>query len=582
MVHAAVQVSNSRTAGSRILIVDDDRAVRVALTRTLAHYGYSPIATETAAGALRLFDEQEFDLAILDLNMPERDGISVLEEIKARCSRTEAVMLSGCGSIETAMRSVKAGAFDFIEKPYHAERLIHTVERALEHQRLRQTTTLYQASQIIFATRDFARLPEAVVKVSKDVLAADEVSLLLPGMDGKFYVAHAFGSGPGVGQSMRISLGEGIAGRAALSRTPLVIQGDGSLRSESSARADGARPSSIVYPLVVSDVVHGVLIFSRSRDQAAFRAADLEVAGVLASQVMLALENSRLGHQSATTEKLAAVGQLAAGIAHEINTPVQFVSDSLQFLQETFTDLMRMIAGYESFAQAAGAEIPEPTHSRLRQVQSLSQEMDFAYLGEAVPKAFARTTDGLARVAEIVRSVKEFGRPDCRENVTTDLNQCLLSTLVVCRSEYKYVADVVTDLAKLPPILCHPGELNQVFLNLIVNASHAIADVVSGTDQRGKIVVRSRFDSKEALVSIEDTGGGIAPQIQSRIFEPFFTTKAVGRGTGLGLSLARTIVEKHGGLLTFETEMGHGTRFSIRLPFNQPIGSVGADAPRAA
>jgi two-component system NtrC family sensor kinase len=556
MAHAAVQASKARAAGARILIVDDERTVRVALTRTLSHHGYAPIATETADAALRLFDEREFDLVILDLNMPGRDGMSLIEEIKARCSRTEAVMLSGCGSIETAMRSVRAGAFDFIEKPYRVERLIHTVERALEHQRLRQTTALYHASQVIFATRDFARLPEAVLKVSMDVMAADEVSLLLPGMDGKFYVAHAFGTAPETNQSTRISMGEGIAGRAALSRTPLVIAGDAPRRSEVPV-ANGARPkSSIVYPLVVSDVVQGVLTFNRSGDQAPFRAADLEIAGVLASQVLLSLENARLAHQNATTEKLAAVGQLAAGIAHEINTPIQFVGDSLQFLEETFSDLIRVIDG-----------------------QAEAKEMDFAYLREAVPRAFARTSDGVSRVAEIVRSVKEFGRPNCRENVTTDLNQCLLSTLVVCRSEYKYVADVVTDLAELPPILCHPGELNQVFLNLIVNASHAIADVVSGTNGRGKIVVRSRFEDAQAVVSIEDTGGGIPTQIQSRVFEPFFTTKAVGRGTGLGLSLARTLVEKHGGLLTFETEMGHGTRFSIRLPLEPSPARPSAACP---
>jgi signal transduction histidine kinase/CheY-like chemotaxis protein len=569
MAHAAVQTSKTRAAGARILIVDDERAVRVALTRTLAHYGYIPIATETAALALRLFDEHEFDLVILDLNMPGRDGICVLEEIKARSSRTEAVMLSGSGSIESAMRSVRAGAFDFIEKPYHVGRLIHTVERALEHQRLRQTTALYQASQIIFATRDFARLPEAVVKVSMQVMAADYVSLLLPGMDGTLYVAHAFGTAPGVEQSTRISMGEGIAGRAALSKTPLVIHGEALRQAENDGDRGVRFKSSIVYPLVVSDVVHGVLTFNRSGDRGPFRTADLEVVGVLASQLLLALENSRLAHQNATTEKLAAVGQLAAGIAHEINTPIQFVGDSLQFLEETFSDLMEVVAGYDRVAHAVlDADIPEPTRTLLRRVQAEAKEMDLAYLGEAVPGAFARTVDGVSRVAEIVRSVKEFGRPDCRENVTTDLNQCLLSTLVVCRSEYKYVADLVTDLAKLPPIFCHPGELNQVFLNLIVNASHAIADVVSGTDRRGKIVIRSRFDGTQAMVSIEDTGGGIPLQIQSRIFEPFFTTKGVGRGTGLGLSLARTIVEKHGGLLTFETEIGHGTRFSMRLPLD--------------
>jgi signal transduction histidine kinase len=211
----------------------------------------------------------------------------------------------------------------------------------------------------------------------------------------------------------------------------------------------------------------------------------------------------------------------------------------------------------------------DEVQSLLRGARELCEEVDLGYLLEAVPKALALTEEGTARVTRIVQAVKEFGRPDRSERIAADLNRCLLSTLTVSAGEYRYVADVETDFADLPLVLCHPGELNQVFLNLFVNAGHTIADVVSGSDRRGKIVVRTRSEGDWAVVSVEDTGTGIPADVQLRIFDPFFTTKAVGRGTGLGLSIARTIVENHGGSLTFETEMGRGTRFTIRLPFDR-------------
>jgi two-component system NtrC family sensor kinase len=568
MIHAAEDSASPRGKPTRVLVVDDEHALRDGVARTLTGRGYIAVAAGTVAEALRKVEDQAFDLAILDIALPDGDGIALLSQIKSRSPRTEAVMLAANGSIELAMRAVRAGAFDFIEKPYQVERLLHAVDRALEHRRLRQTTALYQAGQIVFTTRDFDRLPEAIVKVSMDVMSADTATLLLPGLDGKFYVAHAFGLAPEVERTTRISMGEGVAGRVAQSRIPLIISGDASRHA--SLKGVTARTrirSSIVYPLVLGEQVLGILTFNRLTDAVPFRTTDLDTASVLASQVLLALENSRLARQNATAEKLAAVGQLAAGIAHEINTPIQFVSDSLYFLGEACADLIRVVDRYEGVRAALeDVNIPESVRALIRDVKEQADEVDLAYLRDAVPKALGRTAEGLARVTKIVQAVKEFGRPDFSNKMPADLNQCLLSTIAVSSSEYKYVADMETDFSELPKVLCHSGELNQVFLNLIVNAGHAIADVVSGSERRGRIVVRTRAEGDHVIVSVEDTGGGIPAEIQPRIFEPFFTTKAVGRGTGLGLSIARTIVQKHGGSLNFETQIGQGTRFSVRLP----------------
>ena len=268
-------------------------------------------------------------------------------------------------------------------------------------------------------------------------------------------------------------------------------------------------------------------------------------------------------------QRLASVGTLAAGVAHEINTPVQFVSDSLHFLREASGDIFVVLDKLQAVKRATedgAAKLSEL--SRAREIATAAEEhADLDYLRENMPKAFDRAVEGLSRVTTIVRSMKEFAHPAQKEMAPADLNRGILATLTVARNEYKYVADLETDFGELPPVTCHVNEVNQVVLNIVVNAAHAIADLVSGSERRGIIKVTTRHVSADVVISIMDTGGGIPEAIRSRIFDPFFTTKEVGRGTGQGLAIARrTIRETHGGDVTFETTMGQGTSFFIRLP----------------
>ncbi len=201
-------------------------------------------------------------------------------------------------------------------------------------------------------------------------------------------------------------------------------------------------------------------------------------------------------------------------------------------------------------------------------------ETDCAYLLEEIPKALEQTLDGVTRVATIVRAMKEFAHPESKEMAAADLNRALTSTLTVARNELKYVADVETDFGELPPVVCNLGDLNQVFLNLLVNAAHAISDIVKDTGEKGKIRVRTVAEGRMVLIAISDTGGGIPEAIQTRVYDPFFTTKEVGRGTGQGLAIARSVVvDHHKGSLTFESEVGKGTTFFVRLPLNPGEGS---------
>jgi PAS domain S-box-containing protein len=252
----------------------------------------------------------------------------------------------------------------------------------------------------------------------------------------------------------------------------------------------------------------------------------------------------------ASSDRLESIGRLAAGVAHEINTPIQYLSDSVSFIREGVKELLEYI-------DALRASMPQPPDAD-ENVEDLRKEM---------PPALALVADGLTRIAEIVRSMKDFAHADQNEMCEVDLNRTIASTLVIARSEYKPVAEVETSFGHIPPIVCHAGQINQVVLNIVVNAAHAIADKVQRTGAIGKITVSTRVEGSQVIIAIGDTGTGIPETIRSNVFDPFFTTKEVGRGTGQGLSIARAVVVKgHGGELDFTTEMGKGTTFFIRLP----------------
>jgi signal transduction histidine kinase len=334
--------------------------------------------------------------------------------------------------------------------------------------------------------------------------------------------------------------------------------------------------ASTAFALFASELSHRRLVVIREmlRDSDRQRAA-IEQAHASLRDAHERLKTEAAARQDAERElqqahKLEAVGRLASGIAHEINSPVQFVGDSILFLRDATADLLAVLEKGRVLRQAAreSSALPEVV-SLARAVDAAEEEADLPYVLENVPKAFERALDGLERVTTLVRSMKEFAHPDRKEMTAADLNHAIETTLTIARNEYKYVAEVETHFGALPPVRCHLGDVNQAVLNIVVNAGHAIADRVQGTNQRGKITVTTLVDGEHAVIAIGDTGSGIPVAIRERIFEPFFTTKEVGRGTGQGLALARSVVvNKHGGTLTFESELGAGTTFYLRLPID--------------
>ena len=267
------------------------------------------------------------------------------------------------------------------------------------------------------------------------------------------------------------------------------------------------------------------------------------------------------------THKLESIGQLAAGIAHEINTPTQYIGDNLTFARGAFDDCLTLLAAYgTAFEEARSQPLSEATVVELERV---AEECDIEYLQQTLPKALDSALEGTGRVAQIVRAMKEFSHPRKLEKTLCDLHKEIENTITISSNVWKYVADLERDFdPDLPQVECHAGEINQVVLNLIVNASHTIADALRiRGEEKGTLRISTRHVDEWAEIRVSDTGMGIPTAIRHRIFDPFFTTKEVGRGTGQGLSIARSAIrDKHQGNIEFETEEGKGTTFIIRLP----------------
>ncbi len=262
--------------------------------------------------------------------------------------------------------------------------------------------------------------------------------------------------------------------------------------------------------------------------------------------------------QMVQQEKMAMVGQLTAGLAHEINNPIGFIASNVGSLGKYCEKLLIFVE-----AQQAALLSGQPDQQQADLIREQRRQLKIDYIVKDLPEMILETQEGVERIKSIIKDLKCFSRADDSEQKLADINQCLESTLNVAKNELKYKAKVRREYGELPQVLCYPQQLGQVFMNLLVNAAHAI-------DTQGEITVRSWNDEGRIFVAISDTGCGIPEQQRARIFEPFFTTKAAGKGTGLGLSISNEIVRNHGGEIRVESEPGKGSTFTVSIPLERP------------
>ncbi len=277
-------------------------------------------------------------------------------------------------------------------------------------------------------------------------------------------------------------------------------------------------------------------------------------------------EKEKLEAELFQAQKLESLGTLAGGIAHEINTPIQYVGDNIRFLQDSLNDLLQLLEEGDSFLTSLeeGADVKEKAAA----LRKFFEAADLDYLKKELPKSIEESLDGLKNVSAIVQAIKEFSHPSIKEKTPTDINRAIETTLTVTRNQWKYFADIEKIFDEnLPLVPCLPGEFNQVILNLIVNAAHAIEDKFKDSNKKGSIKIRTLKKDRDLILQVSDNGCGIPSDIIDNIFDPFFTTKPVGKGTGQGLSIVRNIiVQKHQGSVNVESKHGEGTTFTIRIP----------------
>jgi signal transduction histidine kinase len=452
---------------------------------------------------------------------------------------------------------------------------------------------LYRMSQAALSRDGLERVLHDIMVHIVQGLEADSGSLALIDEDKPDRLAIvAAVEVPGAVLGSKIPIGQGVMGWVARAAEPLLLTGgvrdDARFRNLAARDVSSVPGSALCWPLKVNEAVIGVLSVNRAGEEAPFTGEDLEHGTWLVNLVTLAIENVRLHrerlrriellsrindevlgknaeimeinarlkeaqNQLLQSEKMASIGQLAAGVAHEINNPIGFVYSNLSSLDNYLRDIFALLQAYEALEQGPG---PEP----LALVHRLKERIDLPYLRQDILALMGESREGITRVKKIVQDLKDFSHQGGGEEWTwAHLHDGLDSTLNIVNNEIKYKANVVKEYGELPEIQCLPSQLNQVFMNMLVNAAHAI-------EQTGTITVRTGAATGEVWVEIADTGCGIAPENLKRIFDLFFTTKPVGKGTGLGLALSYGIVQKHGGRIEVDSAPGRGSTFRVWLP----------------
>ena len=541
-----------------ILVIDDSADFRKTVQNVLRKEGVTIVEARNGEEALSAVTTHEIDLILLDINMPGLDGFGFLERFNAvqEDPVTPVCVVTGRMDKGDLRRAIDLGAVDFVRKPFEPVELrvrTQALIRLGRYQRELHRLNAQLEETVNQRTEELRRMA-TIVENATDCIIVININREIEYVNPQFEREFGYRADEVIGKS-EYQLGWARSSSKTYAEVHQSLERgavwSGHLQSQS---RDGT--------LIEHDVN-----FSPLADQDGHITHYVQIRRNVTDRL-------QLESQLAQAQKLEAIGQLAAGIAHEINTPTQYVSDNTRFIRDAFGDIGELLNTLRELHTAGDVSVPA------KLVGAALAKADIDYLQEEVPRALEQSLEGLARVTNIVRAMKAFSHPS-REKTAVDLNAAIESTIMVATNEWKYAAELSTDFdSDLPPVICLPGEFNQVILNIIVNAAHAITEILGeGAVEKGSIAVSTKKLDEWAEICIRDTGAGIPANVKARIFDPFFTTKGVGKGTGQGLSIAyNVIVEQHAGTIEVDSEPGKGTCFTIRLP----LGEVPSSAATAA
>ncbi|MBI4386186.1 MAG: response regulator [Elusimicrobia bacterium] len=521
----------------KILVVDDELGMRDLLSHELKAHGFSVVAAANGEDALAKIQKEKFHLVISDVKMPRMDGLKMLDAVKKMAPDIEVIMSTGYGTIEMAVSAMKKGAYDFVQKPFNVDEILALVEKALEKSELRALVALYESSRAIFSSIRLEEMLSIVAQLASQILKADDASIMTLGPDGHFEVVVAVGlDKDDVRKRSRVALGERVAGKVAEGKDPVIISGP----IQEDARFSDVESlrdirSSIVFPLILKGEVLGVLNANRTTNEEPFNASHLRHATIFGSQIAQALHNAKLYReleqkilqiqemhlQLVQSEKLAAVGQLAAGIAHEINNPLTGILGFAEFL----------LQGDNLFAE------------QREDVEEILSESK--------------------RVRDIVQNLLKFSRPRKPKMEPVAVLEVLKPVLRLVQYDFRHAHLAIKMNVSEDPlwVFGDAAQIEQVFLNIVTNARQAMEGKKDGV-----LEIQAKEAGQRVSIRFKDHGCGISPENLSRIFDPFFTTKPVGKGTGLGLSVSYGIIQQHKGMIRVESRPGAGSTFIVELP----------------
>jgi PAS domain S-box-containing protein len=530
-----------------VLIIDDEKSIRVTLSAFLKAQGHDVREAEDAKVAQRILADQPIDIVVTDIILPRMTGVELLKTIRAAAPDVVVIMMTGEPTVDTATESLRAGAFDYLVKPVTKDVVCKIVNRAAhlkavtdeknqlekENRRHREHLKTLVRDRTNELTKSKEQL-SAVFESSADFLMLldrnHEILMINQAEEG-----HSADSLVGKRLHELASSDDLVRVKSHLDK--VVETGARQHYDTKFRRPDGCTVyfSSIAAPVIVAGEVTGSVVSARD-----------------------VTERRNLQAQLAQSDRLASMGMLAAGVAHEINNPLAYILYNLESLTEDLTGLVDSIRDCQAkMKDRYGPESVEQT------VDDAAKGVNPAMLNDILERLH-ESLGGTRRIRDITRGLGTFSRVEMDQLVPVNLRHVIEAAMNMCFNEIKYRARVVKDYGNTPTVAASEGRLSQVFLNLFVNAAHAIDE---GDVEGNEIRVRTWTEGKTVCAEVRDTGRGIAPEHFDHLFEPFYTTKAIGEGSGLGLPISKEIVEGYGGTITVESEVNKGTTFLVRIPF---------------